>query len=319
MEMAVDGDLELLDSYSRTVVSVADTVGPAVVSLMVGRAGAGRPSGVQGAGSGVIIAPDGYVLTNAHVVHGAGRVQATLTDGRALDGVHVGEDQSTDLALIRLNGTGLPVAELGRSAGLRVGQLVVAIGNPLGFQSTVSAGVVSALGRSLRSETGRLIENVIQTDVALNPGSSGGPLVDSSSRVVGINTAIIAMAQGLSFAIPVDTASWVIGELLAHGRVRRVRLGLAAQSRPIDPALARRLGIRTPHVVEIMSVEPGGPAAMAGLRSGDWIVAVDNQPTATVDDLHRRLAGVPLGVSLKVAVIRGSASLDALVTPSEAL
>ena len=319
MEMAVDGDLELLDSYSRTVVSVADTVGPAVVSLMVGRAGAGRPSGVQGAGSGVIIAPDGYVLTNAHVVHRAGRVQATLTDGRALDGVHVGEDQSTDLALIRLNGTGLPVAELGRSAGLRVGQLVVAIGNPLGFQSTVSAGVVSALGRSLRSETGRLIENVIQTDVALNPGSSGGPLVDSSSRVVGINTAIIAMAQGLSFAIPVDTASWVIGELLAHGRVRRVRLGLAAQSRPIDPALARRLGIRTPHVVEIMSVEPGGPAAMAGLRSGDWIVAVDNQPTATVDDLHRRLAGVPLGVSLKVAVIRGSASLDALVTPSEAL
>jgi len=200
-----------------------------------------------------------------------------------------------------------------------VGQLVVAIGNPLGFQSTVSAGVVSALGRSLRSETGRLIENVIQTDVALNPGSSGGPLVDSSSRVVGINTAIIAMAQGLSFAIPVDTATWVIGELLAHGRVRRVRLGLAAHSRPIDPAAARRLGIRTPHVVEIMSVEPGGPAATAGLRSGDWIVAVDNQPTATVDDLHRRLAGVPLGVSMKVAVIRGAATLDALVTPSEAL
>ena len=319
METAVDGDLELLDSYSRTVVSVADTVGPAVVSLMVGRSGAGRPSGVQGAGSGVIIAPDGYVLTNAHVVHGAGRVQATLTDGRALDGVHVGEDQSTDLALIRLNGTGLPVAALGRSAGLRVGQLVVAIGNPLGFQSTVSAGVVSALGRSLRSETGRLIENVIQTDVALNPGSSGGPLVDSSSRVVGINTAIIAMAQGLSFAIPVDTATWVIGELLAHGRVRRVRLGLAAQSRPIDPALARRLGIRTPHVVEIMSVEPGGPAAMAGLRSGDWIVAVDDQSTATVDELHRRLTGVSLGVSMKVAVIRGAASFDALVTPSEAL
>ena len=319
MEMAVDGDLELLDSYSRTVVSVADTVGPAVVSLTVGRSGAGRPSGVQGAGSGVIIAPDGYVLTNAHVVHGAGRVQATLTDGRALDGIHVGDDQSTDLALIRLNGTGLPVAELGRSAGLRVGQLVVAIGNPLGFQSTVSAGVVSALGRSLRSETGRLIENVIQTDVALNPGSSGGPLVDSSSRVVGINTAIIAMAQGLSFAIPVDTASWVIGELLAHGRVRRVRLGLAAHSRPIDPAFARRLGIRTPHVVEIMSVEPGGPAASAGLRSGDWIVAVDGQPTATVDDLHRRLAGVPLGVSMKVAVIRGAATFDALVTPAEAL
>jgi S1-C subfamily serine protease len=194
-----------------------------------------------------------------------------------------------------------------------VGQLVVAIGNPLGFQSTVSAGVVSALGRSLRSQTGRLIENVIQTDVALNPGSSGGPLVDSSRRVVGINTAIIAMAQGLSFAIPVDTATWVIGELLAHGRVRRIRLGLAAQSRPIDPALARRLGIRTTHVVEILSVEPGGPAAMAGLRSGDWIFAVDEQPTATVDDLHRRLAGVVPGVSLNVRVVRGGNRLDVLV------
>lgn len=313
MGMAVDGDLELLDSYSRTVVSVADMVGPAVVSLVVGRSGSGRPIGVQGAGSGVIIAPDGYVLTNAHVAHGAGRVQATLTDGRVLDGVHVGEDPSTDLALIRLSDTGLPVAELGRSAGLRVGQLVVAIGNPLGFQSTVSAGVVSALGRSLRSQTGRLIENVIQTDVALNPGSSGGPLVDSSRRVVGINTAIIAMAQGLSFAIPVDTATWVIGELLAHGRVRRIRLGLAAQSRPIDPALARRLGIRTTHVVEILSVEPGGPAAMAGLRSGDWIFAVDEQPTATVDDLHRRLAGVVPGVSLNVRVVRGGNRLDVLV------
>jgi S1-C subfamily serine protease len=319
MAPAVDDDLEILDGYSRTVVSVVDSVGPAVVSLTVGRLGAGRPVEAQGAGSGVIIAPDGYVLTNAHVVHGAGRAQATLTDGRLLDGVHIGEDSSTDLALIRLSGSDLPVARLGRSAGLRVGQLVVAIGNPLGFQSTVSAGVVSALGRSLRSQTGRLIENVIQTDVALNPGSSGGPLVDSSGRVVGINTAIIAMAQGLSFAIPVDTATWVIGELLAHGRVRRARLGLAAQSRPIDPALARRLGIRASHVVEVASVETGGPAAVAGLRPGDWIVAVDDQPTATVDDLHRRLAGATLGVSIRVAMLRGGARLEALVTPSETL
>jgi S1-C subfamily serine protease len=317
MAMTVDDDLEVLDSYSRTVVSVVDTVGPAVVSLTVGRFGAGRPAGVQGAGSGVVIAPDGYVLTNAHVVHGAGRVQATLTDGRVLDGTPVGEDASADLALIRLSGTDLPVAELGRSAGLRVGQLVVAIGNPLGFQSTVSAGVVSALGRSLRSETGHLIENVIQTDVALNPGSSGGPLVDSSGRVVGINTAIIAMAQGLSFAIPVDTATWVIGELLAHGRVRRVRLGLAAHNRPIDQALARRLALRTTHVVEIMSIEPSGPAAVAGLRPGDWIVAIDDQPTATVDDLHRRLTGVTPGVSMRVGVLRGGTMIEVLVAPSE--
>src|SRR5262249_10290577 len=310
MTMTVDDDLEVLDSYSRTVVSVVDAVGPAVVSLTVGRFGAGRPAGGQGAGSGGVIAPDGYVLTNAHVVHGAGRVQATLTDGRVLDGTPVGEDASADLALIRLSGTDLPVAELGRSAGLRVGQLVVAIGNPLGFQSTVSAGVVSALGRSLRSETGHLIENVIQTDVALNPGSSGGPLVDSSGRVVGINTAIIAMAQGLSFAIPVDTATWVIGELLAHGRVRRVPLGLAAHNRPIDQALARRLALRTTHVVEIMSIEPSGPAAVAGLRPGDWIVAIDDQPTATVDDLHRRLTGVTPGVSMRVGVLRGGTMIE---------
>jgi S1-C subfamily serine protease len=315
--LAVD-DGEILDAYSRAVVSVVERVGPAVVSLTTGRPAGGRRAGAMGAGSGVIIAPDGYALTNAHVVHGAGRLEATLTDGRTLEAVLVGEDASTDLALIRLGAADLPSAGPGRSATLRVGQLVVAIGNPLGFQSTVSAGVVSALGRAFRSRTGRMIENIVQTDVALNPGNSGGPLVDSSGRVIGINTAIIAMAQGLSFAIPIDTAIWVIGELLAHGRVRRAWLGLAAQARPLDRALGRRLGFAAPQVVEVLSVVPGGPAARAGLRAGDWIVALDDQPAPTVDALHRRLGAAAIGVPVAVEVIRGRDRLQVSVTPTEA-
>jgi S1-C subfamily serine protease len=310
-------DVEILDAYSRTVVSVVDAVGPAVVSVTVERKGSDGRGGPGGAGSGVIIAPDGYVVTNDHVVHDAGRLSATLTDGRTLRGSVVGEDPSTDLALVRLNGADLPVARLGGAATLRVGQLVVAIGNPLGFQSTVSAGVVSAVGRSFRSRTGRPIENVIQTDVALNPGSSGGPLVDSSGRVVGINTAIIAMAQGLSFAIPIDTVTWVIGELLAHGRVRRAWVGLVAQNHPLQPVHARRLSIAAANVVEIVTVEPGGPAAVGGLRPGDWIVAVDEHPTATVDALHRRLAAATIGTPVGLAVIRGAGRLRVMVTPRE--
>ena len=306
-------DVEVLDAYSQAVVSVVEAVGPAVVSITVGRGGVGG-----GAGSGVIVAPDGYAVTNDHVVDGAGRLTATLTDGRTLEATLIGEDPSTDLALIRLNGTDLPVAAPGRSATLRVGQLVVAIGNPLGFQSTVSAGVVSALGRSLRSRTGRLIENVIQTDVALNPGNSGGPLVDSAGRVVGINTAIIAMAQGLSFAVPIDTATWVIGELLAHGRVRRAWLGLVAQNRPLDAARGRRLAIAAPTVIEIVTVEPDGPAAAAGLRAGDWLLAIDGQPTPTIDQLHRRLTTVAIGTPVAVAILRGADRLEVLVTPREA-
>jgi S1-C subfamily serine protease len=207
---------------------------------------------------------------------------------------------------------------MGASATLRVGQLVVAIGNPLGFQSTVSAGVVSAVGRSFRSRTGRLIENIIQTDVALNPGSSGGPLVDSTGRVVGINTAIIAMAQGLSFAVPIDTATWVIGELLSHGRVRRAWLGLVAQNRPLDRALGRRLSISAAHVVEIVAVEPGGPAAVAGLLAGDWILTVNDYPIPTVDTLHRRLAATTIGVPVALAMLRDGNPLQMSVTPREA-
>ena len=311
-------DSGLLDAYSRVVISVVERVGPAVVSISAGPRPGGSRSATAGAGSGVIVAPDGYVVTNSHVVHGAGRLEATLTDGRTLGAVLVGDDPSTDLALIRVNDTGLPIAALGQSAALRVGQLVVAIGNPYGFQSTVSTGVVSALGRSFRSRTGRLIDAVIQTDVALNPGNSGGPLVDSQGRVVGINTAVIAMAQGLSFAIPVDTAQWVIAQLLAGGRVRRAWLGIGAQTRPLDRRLAHSFGLMSAQAAEVLSVEPESPAARAGLREGDAVVAIGGRPVATVDDLQRALAGASIGAATTVAVIRDRERIELVVTPVEA-
>jgi S1-C subfamily serine protease len=305
---ATRADLEILDAYSRAVVSVVETVGPAVVGVRV----AGR-----GAGSGVIIAPDGYALTNSHVVGGASRLEATLTDGRTLGARLVGDDPATDLAVIRLDAAALPFAPLGDSETLRVGQLVVAIGSPLGFQSTVSAGVVSALGRSLRGRGGRLIEHVIQTDVALNPGNSGGPLVDSRARVVGVNTAMVAMAQGISFAVPIATAKWVVPQLLAAGRVRRGLLGLAGRQRPLDRRLARAHGLATEAAVEILSVEPTGPAGRAGLREGDLIVTAEGRPVASVDDLHRFLVEWPVGEPARLGVLRRAERLDLRVTPAE--
>jgi S1-C subfamily serine protease len=310
-------DRDLLDAYSRAVVSVVDGVGPAVVSIAVGTRVGERAPQAMGAGSGVVITPDGYVLTNSHVVHGARHLEVTITDGHSAGASLVGDDPATDLAVIRVGSSGLPVAALGSSASLRVGQLVIAIGNPFGFQSTVSAGVVSALGRALRSKTGRLIENVIQTDVALNPGNSGGPLVDSRGRVVGINTAVIAMAQGISFAIPIDTAKWVVSELLTRGRVRRAHLGFAGQHRPLDRRLARVHRLSALRTVEIVSIEPGSPAARAGLRERDLLVAVDNRPIESVDDVHRILATWPPGGSITLRVLRGQERLEVAVTPAD--
>jgi S1-C subfamily serine protease len=312
-------DRELLDSYSRAVVAVVEHVGPAVVSIAAGTRRPGGAAGAVGAGSGVIFTPDGYVLTNSHVVNDATNLEVTLTDGSTLGATPVASDPATDLAVIRADGSGLPLAQFGASASLRAGQLVVAIGNPFGFQSTVSAGVISAIGRSLRSATGQLIENIIQTDVALNPGNSGGPLVDTRTRVIGINTAIIRMAQGISFAIPIDTAKWVVGELLARGRVRRAYLGIVGQARPIDRLVARRHTLSASQAVEVLSVEPHGPAANAGLRAGDLIVALNERAVRTVDDMHRMLVGWPFGDALKVGVIRGDRLFDVSMAPVEAL
>jgi serine protease Do len=305
-------DVELLDAYSKAVVHVVERVGPAVVGVMV-RGARGRGGG----GSGVLFTPDGFILTNAHVVAGAREMRVMLTDGSEHAATLVGSDPATDLAVIRIEGTHLPHAELGSSASLRVGQLVVAIGNPLGFSNTVSAGVVSALARSMRAQDGRLIDPILQTDVALNPGNSGGPLVDSHARVVGINTMIILGAQGLSFAVPIDTARWVIGQLMTVGRVRRGFLGLAGQVRPLPKRLARRLGLAVETGVHVMQVEPGKPADRGGLLPGDVIVAMDTKPVRNVDEVHRLLDASSIGRKLPVKAVRGNDLVELEVTPDE--
>ena len=307
-------DHEVLDAYSHAVVSVVDTVGPAVVSIGVntpGRRGEAR-------GSGVVISSDGHVLTNSHVVHGATAITVSLTDGRQFAAAVLGDDPATDLALVRVDAPALPTARLGQSAKVRVGQLVIAIGNPFGFQSTVSAGVVSAMGRSLRSTAGRLIDNIIQTDVALNPGNSGGPLVDSRGRVVGVNTAIFAMAQGISFAVPIDTATWVIPQLLARGRVVRAYLGFGGQSRRVDRRLARQLGLTGDRAIEVGNVEADSSAARAGLQNGDLLIAIDARAVETVDDVHRLLTPDAIGRAMTLVFAREGRRLEASVTPREA-
>jgi S1-C subfamily serine protease len=266
-----------------------------------------------GAGSGVIITPDGYILTNSHVVHGAGRLAVTLADSRELAPHLVGDDPATDLAVIRVAADGLPTAELGDSDRLRPGQLVVAIGNPLGFQATVTSGVVSALGRSLRGRDGRPIENVIQTDAALNPGNSGGPLVDSRGRVVGINTAVINGAQGICFAVPINTARWVAGLLIKEGRVRRAFLGISGVTQPLPARLARAHGLARPSGVGVAQVVPGSPASAADIRERDVIIALDERPIATVDDLLRELSRAAVGTEVRIGVLRRGRPSDVSV------
>jgi S1-C subfamily serine protease len=310
-------DAGLLDAFSRTVVDVAERIGPAVVAIRR-RAPEHDPDNpfapVLGSGSGVIITPDGYVLTNDHVVRGAPRLDAVLSDGTSVEARIVGEDPDTDLALLRLARGGLPAATLGDSQGLRVGQLVVAIGNPLGLQATVTAGVISALRRTLRGVSGRLIEDVIQTDAALNPGNSGGALVDSAGRVIGITTAIIGGAQGICFAVPIDTAKRVVPELLREGRVVRGYLGLAGQTQPFDRRLGRRLGLAVPAGVLIASIAEGGPAAAAGLHPGDLILSVDGEATPSVDAVHKLLGRETIGRTLTLRVLREGKIIDMQAT-----
>ena len=311
-------DVDLLDAYSRAVTTVVDAVGPAVVSI----SGKGEQQGIEpeqaGTGSGVVIAPDGYVLTNDHVVHHAKRLTVTLTDGTDFGASVVGKDPATDLAVIRADASGLQCAALGDSSLLRVGQLVIAMGNPFGFQSTVSTGVVSALGRALRSREGRLIESIIQHTAPLNPGNSGGPLLDSRGRVVGINTAIIAQAQGIGFAVPASTARSVVPQLLATGRVERSFLGLIGFRRQLDRRLVRFHNLRSEQGVEIVSLEPSGPAFKAGIQTGDIIISINEQDMTSPDDLFRFLSEWPVGRAAAVSLLRRKSRLELEVVPSAA-
>jgi S1-C subfamily serine protease len=306
-----DREREALDAYSNVVVYVAEQLRPAVVNL---RAGQGRR---QGSGSGILFTPDGFLLTNHHVVQGAERVRVRLGDGRELGGRVVGNDPWTDLAVVQAAGDGLPNARLGDSNRLRVGQLVVAIGSPFGFESTVTAGVVSALGRTLRSITGALVDNVIQTDAALNPGNSGGPLVNSRGEVVGINTAIIAPAQGICFAIPINMAKHILPQLMQHGRVTRGYLGIHGRPVPVPRHLARQYGLEQETAVEVVSVEENGPADQAGLQEEDVIVTFGDHPVTSVDDLHKLLLQLPVGVPTALAVLRGERRLERMVLPAD--
>ncbi|HET6574579.1 MAG TPA: trypsin-like peptidase domain-containing protein [Fimbriiglobus sp.] len=299
---------EALDAFSRVVVDVADQLRPAVVNLRVGRGGSG---------SGVLFAPDGFLLTNHHVVHGSQTVRVRFSDGTELGGRVVGNDPWTDLAVVQADGGSLPFAKFGDSAALKVGQLVVAIGSPLGFESTVTAGVVSALGRTLRSVSGHLVDNVIQTDAALNPGNSGGPLVDSRGRVIGINTAVIQPAQGICFAVPVNTAKTVLPQLLAHGRVRRGYLGLHARQVPVPPDERRRFELVQPTGVEIVMLEEDGPAQDAGLWIEDVLIGYASEVVTSVDDLHRLLTRLPVGETQLADLIREGRRITRQVTPRE--
>jgi S1-C subfamily serine protease len=310
-------EVELLDAYSRAVITVVDAVGPSVVGISVRKSGIGKVPEQHGAGSGTIIAPDGYILTNDHVVQGSDLMVVTLQDGTTLEATLVGTDPATDLAVLRANGSGLPYATLGDSGALRAGQLVIAIGNPFGFQSTVSTGVVSAVGRALRSREGRPIENIIQHTAPLNPGNSGGPLVDSRGRLVGVNTAIIAMAQGIGFSIPANTARWVVSQLLAHGRVRRGTLGLAAQQLPLNRQLARFHHLQNGSCVEVVAVTELGAAYKAGIRERDYLVSMNDEMIESVDDIHRILAEWPIGEAMPVVLIRGTELLSFKMVPDE--
>jgi len=312
-------DGELLDSYSRAVSAVVEKMAPSVVNIEVRqRISDGRQAGeTGGSGSGFVLTRDGFILTNSHVVHGAHKIQVTLSDGRSVPAELIGDDPDTDLAVIRVDAPNLVQAELGDSSRLKVGQLAIAIGNPLGFQATVTAGVVSALGRSLRSQTGRMIENVIQTDAALNPGNSGGPLVDSQGRVIGVNTAIIPGAQGICFAVAIDTAKFVAGWLIKEGRLRRAHIGVGGQDVPLHRRVVvfHKLPVETG--VLVVSVESGGPAHRAGLEVGDVIVGFRDIAIRNIADLHRNLLGREIGVASELTVIRHTQKLSKTVTPQE--
>ena len=320
-EVADIADAALFDAYSRAVMTAVEKIGPSVVNVEVHTAGktrSGEPRDRRGGGSGFVFTPDGLILTNSHVVHDATRIDVTLTDGRRAPADIVGDDPASDLAVIRIDAPGLQAAQLGDSQQLRPGQMAIAIGNPYGFQSTVTAGVVSALGRSLRAYSGRLIEDVIQTDAALNPGNSGGPLVNSHGEVIGVNTATILPAQGICFAIGINTAKFVASRLLRDGRIRRSWIGVSAQTVPLHRRVVRFYNLPKESGVVVAGVEERSPARHAGLREGDVIVALDDKPVAGVDDLHRLLTDAQVGARCALTVIRHTEKINLSITPTEA-
>ena len=297
-------DDDLLDAYSRAVVAATEAVSPSVVNIEG-----------KGSGSGFIFTPDGFILTNSHVVAGTGDLDVTISDGRRYRADIIGDDPHTDLAVVRISAPGLVPVRLGDSQRVRVGQMVIAIGNPYGFSYSVTAGVVSALGRSLRARSGRLIDNVIQTDAALNPGNSGGPLVTSKGEVIGVNTAVIAMAQGICFAIAINTVKFVAGKLMKDGRVRRSYLGVAGQNVALHRRIIRDLELGAPSGVLVASLEKGSPAESAGLREGDVIVAFAGAVVADVDALHRLLTDDRADVEAALTIVRGTSKLELPVRP----
>ncbi len=322
--VVTDGDDALLDAYSRAVVSASEKVSPSVVNIEVLQARKGRTSSPRAAGeerhaggSGFLFTPDGFILTNSHVVHDAESIMVGIPDGRRCKAQLVGDDPDTDLAVIRIDAQNLQAARLGDTRPIKVGQLVIAIGNPYGFQYTVTAGVVSALGRTLRSYSGRLIDSVIQTDAALNPGNSGGPLVTSRGEVIGVNTAAIMPAQGICFAIGINTAKFVVASLIKEGKVRRSSIGVGGQNVNIYRRIVRFYDLPSESGVMIVSIQPDSPAMRANLRVGDIIVGFGGAPVSGIDDLHKLLTREKVGVSFPIAIIRGTEKLIVFVIPGE--
>jgi S1-C subfamily serine protease len=323
-EPSLPSDDALLDAYSRAVIGAAEKVSPAVVNIDVGQRPRGqlandlqRPPEARGSGSGFIFTPDGFIMTNSHVVHRANRIEVTLSDGRRFQADLVGDDPDTDIAVVRIHGSNLVPAVLGDSQSIHVGQVAIAIGNPYGFQCTVTAGVVSALGRSLRSKSGRLIDNVIQTDAALNPGNSGGPLVTSRGEVIGVNTAVIFPAQGLCFAVGINTATFVAGRLIKDGKVRRSYIGVAGQNVPLPRRFTRFHKLSVESGILVASIEADSPAQRAGLVEGDVIVGYNGHSIAGIDDLHRRLTDQEVGARSFLTIIRRTEKLDLAIVPEE--
>ncbi len=323
-ESALSADTDVMDAYSRAVIHATDKISPAVVNITIDNgnkaAGANQPAAsrdILGSGSGFIFTPDGFIITNSHVVHNAPGIRVTLPDGRQYQAQVIGDDPDTDIAVIRIHGSDLPYAHLGDSRSLRVGQLVIAIGNPYGFQFTVTAGVISALGRSLRSSSGRLIDDIIQTDAALNPGNSGGPLVNFRGEVVGVNTAIIQAAQGLCFAIPVSIAGFVALHLMRDGKVRRSYIGVACQNVSLHRRIVLHYKLETEQGVLVIMVEKNSPADKAGLRVGDIIIELDGRSVVTVDDLHKSLTGELIRKKTEITLLREMRKLTVTVIPEE--